>query len=370
MRILLDARMLNAGGIGRIIRAVSQRWLADSRVRGIHFLGSRSEIARWLPGVDPRGIGTVVGWPGSTYSVTRQVAWPFVFSRLSKRVDVCLFPHYDAPILGHPARSVVIVNDLIHFRFPSGFPLRVRAPGRFLMRSALHKASRLVTISRHCRDDIIRWKPSTAEKLSVITPGLSEVFRPLEEGEREDARQRWGELRPFLLTVGPAKAHKNLELAVDVLAEVRRVQPDLRLIMVGAVGRGLRDLHRRAAALGAEDAVVGLGFLRDEHLRELYCTADAFLFPSKYEGFGIPPLEAMACGCPVVASSLTAIPEAVGDAGRLVDPGDKGEWVRAVTEAVLGSKGQNSKAGRLWASGFSWDRTADELLGVVAAVAA
>ena len=369
MRLLVDARMLNAGGIGRIIRAVSQRWLVDSRVRGIHFLGSRSEITRWLSNVDPRGIGTVVRWPGSTYSVTRQVSWPFVFSKLSKKVDVCLFPHYDAPILGHPARSVVIINDLIHFRFPSGFPLRVRAPGRFLMRSALQNASRLVTISQHCRDDIIRWKPSTADKLSVITPGLSEVFRPLKEGEREGARARWGELQPFLLTVGPARAHKNLELAVEVLAEVRRVQPDLRLIMVGAVGRGLRDLHRRAAGLGVEDAVVGLGFLRDEYLRELYCTAAAFLFPSKYEGFGIPPLEAMACGCPVVASSLTAIPEAVGDAGRLVDPGNKEEWVRAVTEAVVGSGERRMQAGRLWASGFSWDQTADELLGVVEAAA-
>ena len=78
----------------------------------------------------------------------------------------------------------------------------------------------------------------------------------------------------------------------------------------------------------------------------------------------------MACGCPVVASSLTAIPEAVGDAGSLVDPGNKEEWVRAVTEALVGSKGQKLEAGRLWASGFSWDRTAEKLLEVVAAVAA
>ena len=365
----MDARQLNGGGVGRFIREVSQRWLADSRVSGIHFLGSRSEIAAWLPQVDPRGIGTEVRWPGSVYSVTRQMAWPGVFSRLSKSVDVSVFPHYDVPILGHPARSVVIVHDLIHFRFPSGFPVRVRVPGRFLMNSALHKASCLVTVSQYGRDDIIRWKPSTADKLSVITPGVSELFRPLEEGEREDARHRWGGLQPFLMTVGPAKAHKNLELAVEVLAEVRRVQPDLKLIMVGAVGRGLRDLYRRAAALGVEDAVVGFGFLRDEYLRELYCTAEALLFPSKYEGFGIPPLEAMACGCPVVASNLTAIPEVVGDAGRLVDPGNKEEWVRAVTEAVVGSKGQNLKAGRLWASGFRWDRTAEELLGVVRAAA-
>ena len=311
----------------------------------------------------------LVGRAQSTPSPARSLGRSS-FPRLRKRVDVCLFPSYNAPILGHPARSVVIVNDLIHFRFPSGFPMRMRAPGRFLMRSALHKASRLVTVSQYCRDDIIRWKPSTADKLSVITPGLSEVFRPLEEGEREDARHRWGGLGPFLLTVGPAKAHKNLELAVDVLAEVRRVQPSLKLIMVGAVGRGLRDLYRRAAALGVEDAVVGIGFLRDEYLRELYCTADALLFPSKYEGFGIPPLEAMACGCPVVASSLTSIPEVVGDAGWLVHPDNKAGWVRAVMEAVAGSKVKNLKAGRLWASGFSWDRTAEKLLRVVTAVAA
>ena len=365
----MDARLLNGGGIGRYIREVSQRWLGDSRLREIHFLGSRSEIGKWLPRADSRGIGTVHPWPGSVYSVGRQIAWPVVFPRLSKRVDVCVFPHYDVPVLGHPARSVVIVHDLIHFRFPEGFPARVRLPGRFLMRSALNKASRLVTVSQYCRDDIVRWRPSTADKLSVITPGVSESFRPLEEGEHEDARYRWGGLQPFLMTVGPAKAHKNLELAVEVFAEVRRVRPDLKLIMVGAMGRGLRDLYQRAAALGVEDGVVGLGFLGDLHLRELYCAAEALLFPSKYEGFGIPPLEAMACGCPVVASSLTAIPEAVGDAGWLVDPENKKGWVHAVTEAVVGSRGKNLNAGRLRASTFSWDRTAERLLGEVVAAA-
>jgi len=115
--------------------------------------------------------------------------------------------------------------------------------------------------------------------------------------------------------------------------------------------------------------VVGLGFLGDLHLRELYCAAEALLFPSKYEGFGIPPLEAMACGCPVVASSLTAIPEAVGDAGWLVDPENKKGWVQAVTEAVVGSRGKNLNAGRLRASTFSWDRTAERLLGEVVAAA-
>jgi glycosyltransferase involved in cell wall biosynthesis len=365
MKILLDARMLNSGGIGRFIREVSKRWLKDSRVSEIHFLGSRSEISGWLPKVDPRGIGTVVRWPGSAYSMLRQVAWPWVFPRLSKRIDVSVFPHYDVPMVGHPARSVVMVHDLIHFRFPSGFPMGVRLPGRVLMNSALHNSSKLVTVSQHSRNDIIRWNPSLADKLSVITPGVSEVFRPLEEKEREDVRHRWGGLQPFLLTVGPAKAHKNLELAVEVLAEVRRTHPNLRLLMVGAVGRGLRSLHRRAAALGVEDAVVGLGFLRDEYLRELYGAADALLFPSKYEGFGIPPLEAMACGCPVVASNLTAVPESVGKAGWLVDPENKEEWVRVVSEVVARARVKNPTAGRLWASGFSWDQTADKLLRIV-----
>jgi len=365
MKILLDARMLNSGGIGRFIREVSKRWLKDSRVSEIHFLGSRSEISGWLPKFDTRGIGKVVRWPGSVYSVARQIAWPRVFHKLSKRVDACVFPHYDVPMVCHPARSVVMVHDLIHFRFPSGFPMGMRLPGRVLMNSALHKASRLVTVSQYSRNDIIRWNPSMVDKLSVIMPGVCDVFRPLEESEREDARHRWGALQPFLLTVGPAKAHKNLELAVEVLAEARRTQPDLRLIMVGAVGRGLRDLHRRAAALGVEDAVVGLGFLRDEYLRELYGTADALLFPSKYEGFGIPPIEALACGCPVVASSRTAIPESVGDAGWLVDPGDKEGWVRVVSEVVARARVKNPTAGRLWASGFSWDQTADKLLRIV-----
>ena len=370
MRILMDARLLNGGGIGRWLREVNRRWLVDPRVRGIHFLGSRSEIGAWLPGVDPRGIGTTGAWPGSAYSVVRQVSWPGIFPRLSRQTDVCVFPHYNAPMLGHPKRSVVIVHDLTHFRFPSGFPLLQRMSGSFLMESALKRASRLVTVSQHSHMDIVDWKPDVSEKLSVIRPGVTEVFRPLAEDEHPAARFRWGGLQPFLLTVGPAKAHKNLELAVEVLAEARRFHPDLRLIMVGAVGKGLQAIHRRAAALGVEDAVVGLGFLRDEYLRELYALAEAFLFPSKYEGFGIPPLEALACGCPVIASSRTAVPEAVGEVGWLVDPTDKKGWAEAVEEVLSGSRPASVGAGRRWASGFSWDQTAEELLAVVEGVAA
>ncbi len=370
MRILMDARLLNSGGIGRWLREINRRWLVDSRVRGIHFLGSRSEITAWLEGADPRGIATVGRWPGSAYSAARQITWPAIYPGLRGKTDVYVFPHYNAPMFAHPARSVVIVHDLIHFRFQSGFPVGMRAAGRLLMDSALTKARRLVTISEHSRRDIVAWRPDVVEKLSVIKPGVSQVFGPLDGREHSDALVRWGGLRPFLLTVGPAKAHKNLELAVEVLAEARRFHPDLRLIMVGAVGKGLQAIHRRAAALGVEDAVVGLGFLRDEYLRELYALAEAFLFPSKYEGFGIPPLEALACGCPVIASSRTAVPEAVGEVGWLVDPADRGGWTAAVEEVLSGSRLASMGAGRRWASGFSWDQTAEELLAVVEGVAA
>jgi glycosyltransferase involved in cell wall biosynthesis len=372
LRVLVDARLLNGGGIGRYLRELCSRWLRDPRLESIRFLGRPSELESWLAEVDERGIGSIERWPDGPYSPVAQLRWPLAFWGARRAADVVFFPHYDVPCLAHPAPSVVTVHDLTHFRVPELFPAVKRWGGRLLLRAALSRATRLVTVSRFSRDDLVRWRPSIAEKLVVIPNGTSPAARPLSPEEQERALVRWGGYRPYLLAVGGFRPHKNLSLAIALLARLRRSHPDLRLLLAGPRDDHAARVEAEARAAGLGEAVVHVGPVADDQLRELYGLAEMLVFPSLYEGFGLPPLEAMACGTPVLVSNRGALPEVVGEAAPALDPGDVAAWeeeaLRLLRDPAL--RARRCAAGQGRARLFSWDRSASETLEVLLRVAA
>ena len=344
MRIQVDARMLRAGGIGRYLREITGPWLSAEGVDRIRFLGRPEELEPWLEEVDGRGVAEIVPWDAGPYSPRAQIGWPFVQARASGpggwKPEVSFFPHFDVPLLSHPSPSVVTVHDLIHFRFPGGFPFWKRWAGRILLQGALSNASRVVTVSQHSRVDILRLNPGLADRVEVVPNGVSTVFRPLAPEEEKPALDRWGHLVPFVLILGEWKRHKNLSLAVETVRRVRGTHPDLRLVVVGP-GPGTRGSPSPTPYPGGtHDWIVPVEALRDDDLRELYALSRAFLFPSLYEGFGLPPLEAYACGARVLASRRTALPEVLEGKAELLDPDDKGAWVEALSGAVEAPRGR------------------------------
>lgn len=336
MRILVDARLLGGGGIGRYLREVVGPWLEEPAVTGITFLGRPWELEPWLRERDVRGVAGLVRWEDRPYSALAQVRWPRLLRRLGERHDVAFFPHYDVPLWKHPTPSVVVVHDLTQFLFKRGFPRWKRWGGELLLRGAVARAGAVVTVSESSRKALLKWAPGLESRLHVIPNGVSCRFRPLSSDEKQTALGRWGHLTPFAFVLGPAKPHKNLELAVRVAAKVREHYPRWRLLVAGVSEEHLQGLRRLAGVQEADSSwIVGVGRPDDMLLRELYALSSVFLFPSLAEGFGLPPLEALSCGARVLASRIPALEEILeplrpGWNVELLDPRVEEVWVEAV----------------------------------------
>lgn len=368
MRILVDARLLQGGGIGRYLREVTGRWLADERVAEIRFLGRPDELQSWLLGRPGEQKARVVSWMDPVYSLRAQLCWAARGAEWSGGCDVAFFPHWDVPVRGSGPPRLLTVHDLTHFLVPGGFPLWKRVAGWVLLKRALRTAAIVVTISHASRRDLEQRFRTGGFPIRVISNGVShDIFRPLKPDERRRAESRWGHARPFLLFVGPLKEHKGAATALEVLRRLRSERPELRLVQAGptdirdpAVEHLLRDP-------GLAGSFVQAGILTDDQLNEAYGISECLLHPARKEGFGLPPLEAMASGTPVLASNRASLPEVVGGGGILLDPDDPEAWTTAIRRLNEDPEYRTRLVGRgiERAQEFSWEKTARETLEAV-----
>jgi glycosyltransferase involved in cell wall biosynthesis len=358
--LAVDARGLHTSGIGRYLRAVLREVLQDPRFHPVTLLGHPEALHAFVR--DEGARARVEAFPHSFYAPAAQAAWAALRARGRLLADVTFFPHYDVPLMDGSRRLVVTVHDLAHFRLPEQFPAWRRAAAGLVLRRALRRAHRILTGSRTSAKDLAAWHPGVADRLEVVPYGVSTPSAP------EAEAVRWaGAYRPFLLCVGNRKPHKNLTAAVEVLARLRSDFPALRLVIAGR-GFGTDDgVTALAAALGVGDAVVELGEVEDARLNALYGAAECLLFPSIFEGFGLPVLEAMAAGLPVVASDFAAVAEAAGGAAALVPPYAHDRMADAVRHILTDDtlRAERVRQGRARAAQFSWAgagrRTADVL---------
>jgi glycosyltransferase involved in cell wall biosynthesis len=218
-----------------------------------------------------------------------------------------------------------------------------------------------VTISEHARSELIELLAVAPHRVTAVHCGVDAWWRATEDpAELAGARERAGLPARYLLSVGALEPRKNLALLIEAYALARRKGLTLPLVVAGPAGwrsREIRDAPRRH---GVADHVLLVGHLSRSDLRAAYSQAEAFVFPSLYEGFGLPVLEAMACGTPVIASCSSSLPEVAGDAAVLVDPADP-DALAAALERVVGDETLRSdlrRRGVQRAAGFSWDEAA------------
>jgi glycosyltransferase involved in cell wall biosynthesis len=244
----------------------------------------------------------------------------------------------------------------------------------------MRRAARVIAVSESTRRDILRTYKGQFEPDHIVTTLLAagQRFTPPEgqESARESANKRYN-LRelPYVLSVGVMQPRKNLRLLIDAFALMKLgpLAPPHLLVIAGKRGWKNEELDKQLAELPPEvsDKIVFTGYVPDDDLPILYGGADAFCYPSVYEGFGLPPLEAMACGCPVLCSRVSSLPEVVGDAGVLLPSNDSDAWATAL-EKVLGNptvRERWSRYGIERASQFSWTKTAEQTLAVYKAAA-
>ena len=356
MRVAIDARKLHDFGIGTYIRNLL-RHLARIDTRTEYVLLCQEADLGLANQLGPNFRAVLERSPN--YSFREQVHVPWVLWR--ERPDVFHAPHYVLPQAVR-SRSVVTIHDCIHLMFPQYLPNRAASLyARTSMRHAARRSDRILTVSEASKRDILHFFDVKPEKVVVVHNAIDEGFWVAPRAEDvERVRERYQLEHGFVLYVGNIKPHKNLVRLIESFAELRkRGHEALKLLIIGDEISKLPALRRAVHSHKLHKHVRFLGYLPDETLSILYRLAAVFVFPSLYEGFGLPPLEAMACGTPVVTSNVSALPEVVGDAAVLVDPTNPKDIVdglhRVLTDPALAR--ELSAKGLVRAREFSWEQS-------------
>lgn len=292
----------------------------------------------------------------------------FAWRLFRDRLDLFHATHYVLPPL-FQTRSVVTIHDIIHLLYPQFLPSRAaHLYARLMIRRALTRADRIITVSYNSRRDLVDYFGIPASRTEVIYNGVSAAFRP--EVSEEERRRVAGKYRlpsPYLLFLGGEKPHKNVQNVVRAFGEARRRQPlPHALVLAGPMPRQEARLENLIAALDLSRAVLRPGIVEEEDLPGLYSGAEAFLYPTLYEGFGLPVVEAMACGTPVLTSSTSALQEIAGGYAYLVDPMDVDAIAAGIVLLSTDEKVRDDfrELGRKRALDFSWEKAAERTLEV------
>jgi glycosyltransferase involved in cell wall biosynthesis len=307
--------------------------------------------------------------PGNLPTINPRVRIPweqFLAPWLLRRSGASLF-HGTLNVvpLACPVPSVVTVHDLAFIRFPHTFRSYNRTYLDFATRTSVRRAARILAVSEHTRQEVIGLLGVPPERV-VVTPNAARAsFVPPDEKELAQFRRAKGLPDQFVLYLGTLEPRKNITTLLEAYSQVRR-SSCAPLIIGGGLGWLYQPVFERLEALGLKDHVQFAGYLDEQELHLWYAAATLFVFPSLYEGFGMPPLEAMSCGTPVVTSNSTSLPEVVGDAGLMVPPTD----ADALAEAILrllrdpALRAEMRERGLQRARAFSWRTTAERTLAV------
>src|SRR3989442_3454206 len=317
VRIGIDARKLHDFGIGTYIRnLLRQLARLDRETEFVVFCRPDDREALTSLGENFRPVPERY----AHYSVAEQLSIPLAL----RREGITLFhaPHYVLPPLVR-CRSVVTIHDCIHLMFPQYLPSRLAFDyARTSIRGAAKRATRVLTVSESSKRDILKYVDTQPEKIDVIYNAYDERFAidPAEE-DVVRVRERYQLQDEFVIYAGNVKPHKNLERLIDAFQIVRKRGLDhLKLVLIGDDISKYTALRRAVHQHQLHKYVRFLGYLPEETLAVMYRLAAVFVFPSLYEGFGLPPLEAMASGTPVVTSNVSSLPEVAGVAAGLLDP--------------------------------------------------
>jgi glycosyltransferase involved in cell wall biosynthesis len=261
---------------------------------------------------------------------------------------------------------VVTIHDLSYFVHPERCPFVRRQYWYAMTRHTVKIADAIITDSENSRHDIVRFFPAAAGKVSVVPLAAHEHFRVVDHGREKSAVAARGITAPYLLFVGTLEPGKNIVNLIRAFDAISAEFPEHHLVIIGDKGWLFEDIFRAAQRAKARNRITITGHVPDDELVDFYNFCDVFVYPSTYEGFGLPPLEAMACGAPVITSAVSSIPEVVGDAAVLVDPYSEREIARAIRRLLSekDSRLELSRKGREQAAKFSWDTAAQQTLRV------
>jgi len=313
-------------------------------------------------------------WPNfrvrSTLPHTPFIRIPLTLSSELRRnpVDVLHVQFTSPPVA--PCPVVVSIHDLSFEHLPLTFKRRSRMQLRMTVRRSARQAAQVLTLSEFVRDDVVATYGIDAERVAVVPLAAPAHFSPVqEEKELRRVRQKYGINQNYILSVGAIQPRKNLPRLLEAYALLRRSQPEVnlpKLVLVGKCAWLYDETLRKIEELGLGNQVTLTGYVPEADLPALYSGANCFIYPSYFEGFGLPPLEAMKCGVPVIVGNRTSLPEVVDDAAILVDPFEVGDIAAGISKVINDSKLRSSlrSKGLARAKVFDWRETARKTLAV------
>jgi glycosyltransferase involved in cell wall biosynthesis len=363
----IDARKIRDFGIGTYVRNL---------VRGLAQLDQENEYVLL---VGPNGPEALAGLPANfrlllegskVYSVRELFALSWRLWRL--KLDLYHATHYVLPLVV-PCKSVVTIHDIIHLLYPEFLPSRLAFfYARRMIRRTLSRSDRVIAVSQNTRSDLLRFLDADGRKIEVVFNGVDAVFHQRLSTEDLTRWQRQlGIAPPYLLFVGNPKPHKNLDNVIQAYAKAQAIHAfDADLVCVGGNPEADLRTRQRAEAAGVAQRIRLLGQVPDEALPAIYQGATLFLYPTLYEGFGLPVIEAMASGVPVITSNTSALREIGEGYAHLVNPLDVEALARAIAQQMADPQHRASLAelGLRRAREFSWERTARRTLAVYKSV--
>lgn len=284
--------------------------------------------------------------------------------------DVLFVPAHVLPVV-HPRRSVVTIHDLGYLHYPEAHTRWSRWYLRWSTSYSARSASAIMVDSKATQQDLVEHCGTSAEKIRVVYPGCDPDFAPVRDRARvAEVCRRYGIPLPYVTYVGTLQPRKNLGALLDAFSTLVSKNAAIHLVIAGRKGWLYEPLFAQVRRLGLEDRVHFTGYIPQVDLPALISGAQAFVLPSLYEGFGLPVLEAMACGTPVICSKGSSLPEVAGDATLLVDPHDTGQLTQALTRVLEdeGLRRELAARGLQRAQGFTWERTARETLAILEGV--
>ncbi len=361
--IAIDARKIRDFGIGTYVRNLI-RELGEIDRDNTYFLitgPAGRDLLKRLPDNFHVSIQR-----SPVYSIRELFALSWHLVRL--KVDLYHATHYVMPLVV-PCRSVVTIHDIIHLLYPEFLPNRLAfLYAERMIRRSLQRGDRVISVSRNTKSDLMSYFGVEGDKIDVIYNGIEDEFRrELPTDDLERWMRNLGLERPYLLFVGNPKPHKNLDNVVKAYARALQLHDfPHRLVCVGDRGGLEFKIRQRASQLGIDERITLLGHVAQEALPAVYQGAAAFLYPTLYEGFGLPVVEAMASRVPVITSNTSALKEIAAGYADLVNPLDVDAMAQAIVRTVSDTDHRKSlrKLGRRRADDFHWRHAADRTLEI------
>lgn len=365
MRIAIDCRMYGNEkftGIGTYIqRLTDELFKLDAENEYILFI-TEPEFSKFTPPND-RVKKVLVTSPH--YSYAEQFKLPFEFAK--EKFDLIHYPHFNSPIL-FPKKSICTIHDITPLFFPGHKMKSIvrRLAYRLVFKATLAKARKVITISQSTKRDLVKYLRVNPKKIEVIYEGVDETFKPIENSAIiTNTKERLNITKPFIFFVGVWRGHKNIEALVrafNILKEKYKIPH--QLVIGGRADLHYTKIQETIDQSPFQNDIITPGYISDSDLPILYASAEAFVLPSFIEGFGLIAIEAQACGCPVVSTNTTSMPEVLADSAEFFDPNNVEQMAEQIYKVISNADLRK----KLIAKGFenvkrfSWKKCAGQTL--------